>query len=29
MVCKSLQGFKEEEEIGDELKIPLAWIMDE
>jgi len=29
MVFQSLRGFEEEEEIGDELKSLLAWIMDE
>jgi len=29
MVCQSLQGFEEEEEISDELKSLMAWIMDE
>jgi len=29
MVFQSLRGFEEEEEISDELKSVLAWIMDE
>jgi len=29
MVFQSLRGFEEEEEISDELKSLLAWIMDE